>query len=157
MYLLPSLLGTWYSYRLMFVVCQVNLSATNVDDRLQSLHEKVLKGLTTLDPSGTTIDRSADEIGFHITSRPSLLANLVCNDFQRRRPSHPSCRCQQMPKHAGNLDYKSFYYRKHTVDGHKPECPCFGRNLAKRLESSLRCSFVSHCIETTLARPQHLG
>lgn len=92
----------WYSYQLIFVVCRVNLSVTNVDDRLQSLHQEVSKGLTTLDPSGTTIDKLADEIGNHFTSRPSLLANLVCNDIQRRRPSPILAadvnRCQSTPK-----------------------------------------------------------
>ena len=140
----------------MFVVYRVILSVTNVDDRLQSLHQNFSRRWTTLNTSVTAIDELRDGICNRIVSQPSLLANLH-NDFQRRRPSHLGRRCQQMAKHAGNLDYKSFYYQKHTVDGHKPGCPYSGRNLAKRMESSLCCSFVSQRIETTMARPQYLG
>lgn len=154
---LRSQLSIWYSHQIMLQMCRTNLAVTNVDDRLQSLHQEVSTGLITMSTSVMTIDKLADEICNRIASRPSLLADLAHNDTPRRRPSYLCCRCQQWSKHTVDLDYKFFRYQKRSVESHKPGCPYFGRNLAKRIESSLRCSLFSRCIEISLARPQYLG
>ena len=154
---LRSQLSIWYSHQIMLQMCRTNLAVTNVDDRLQALHQEVSTGLITMNTSVMAIDKLADEICNRIASRPSLLADLAQHDTQRRRPSYLGCRCQQFLKHTIELDYKFFRYQKRIVESHKPGCPYFGRHLAKRIESSLRCSLFSRCIEISLARPQCLG
>ncbi len=141
----------------MLLTCRVNLCVTNVDDRLQSLHQDTLRGLTIPDTSVMAVNRLADEICSRITSRPSLLAGLAQDVFQRKKPSHLSCRCQQMSKNTVGLNYKSVRYQSRSVEDHKPGCPFFGRELAKSMESSLRCSLISRCIQISLTRPQYLG
>ena len=157
---LRSQLSIWYSHQLMLLICRAHLSVTNVDDRLQSLHQEVSRELTTsprFDTSVMAIDKLADEICNRIASRPSLLADLAHNEYQRRRPSHLGCRCQQMAKCTIDLNYKIVRYQSRSIEDHKPGCLYFGRNLAKSFESSIRFSLLSRCIDVTLARPQYLG
>ena len=157
---LRSQLSIWYSHQLMLLICGAHLSVTNVDDRLQSLHQEVSRGLATsptFDTSVMAIDKLADEICNRIASRPSLLADLAHNEHQRTRPSHLGCRCQQTTKRTIDLNYEIVRYQSRSIEDHKPGCPYFGRTLAKRFESSLRFLLLSRCIDITLARPQYIG
>ena len=149
---LQSQLSLWYSHHLMLLTCQVNLRVTSIDSRLQSLQQGVLSSLSTREPSVFETETMFNEVCNRLASRPSLLADLARNNLRRQKPGHPLCRCRQNSRHTIDLSYLSIRYQHRSTTGHKPGCPHFGQSLAKRMETTLRCSLASRSIEINIAR-----